>query len=98
VSFFVGAAPSSNVYRIDTPASGVWSTPFTTRGMATPQHSRMVGTMSVTWWYWSRTCPRDDAAMPAGQWTTSGSHTPPWYEYRLNMRNGVENAMAQPVG
>jgi hypothetical protein len=36
----------------------------------------MVGTMSVQWWYWLRTSPR--AAMPAGQWITSGSHTPPW--------------------
>src|SRR5688500_20203274 len=56
----------------------------------------MVGTMSVQWWYWFRTSPFD--AMPAGQWMTSGSQTPPWYVYRLNMRYGVENAVAQPVG
>jgi hypothetical protein len=34
--------------------------------------------MSMTWWYWLRTSPR--ALMPAGHDTTSGSHTPPWYE------------------
>ncbi len=33
--------------------------------------------MSVEWWYWSRTSPR--ALIPFGQWTTSGSQTPPWY-------------------
>ena len=36
--------------------------------------------------------------MPFGQWMTIGSQTPPWYEYRLNMRKGVEKATAQPVG
>jgi hypothetical protein len=57
----------------------------------------MVGTMSVQWWYWSRTSPR--AAMPFGHEITSGSQMPPWYwEYRLNIRYGVEKATAHPVG
>ena len=30
-----------------------------------PMHSRIVGTMSITWWYWLRTSPR--ASMPFGQ-------------------------------
>ena len=33
--------------------------------------------MSVEWWYCWRTSPR--ALIPAGQWITSGSQTPPWY-------------------
>jgi hypothetical protein len=45
-------------------------------GISTPQHSRMVGTMSVQWWYWWRTAPR--AFIPAGQWMASGLQTPPW--------------------
>jgi hypothetical protein len=49
---------------------------LTNFGISTPQHSRMVGTMSTEWWYWWRTWPR--AVMPAGQWITSGSATPPW--------------------
>jgi hypothetical protein len=72
----VAAAPSSNEYRIDTPGSGVCSMPSTTSGISTPQQSRIVGTMSVQWWYCERTSPR--ALMPAGQWITSGSQTPPW--------------------
>ena len=43
-----------------------------------PRHSRIVGTMSMTWWYWSRTSPL--ALMPLGQWITIGSQMPPWYE------------------
>jgi hypothetical protein len=72
----VGARASSKEYRIDTPGSGVCLRPSTSPGISTPQQSRIVGTMSVQWWYWSRTSPR--AFMPAGQWITSGSHPPPW--------------------
>ena len=43
-----------------------------------PQHSRIVGTMSMAWWYWLRTSPL--ASMPLGQWITIGSQMPPWYE------------------
>jgi hypothetical protein len=32
--------------------------------------------MSVQWWYCWRTSPL--AEIPAGQWITSGSQTPPW--------------------
>ena len=39
--------------------------------------SRIVGTMSVEWWYWFRTSPR--ALMPLGQEMTSGSQVPPEY-------------------
>ena len=39
------------------------------------------------------------AAIPFGQWITSGSHVPPEYcEYRLNIWKGVLNATAHPVG
>jgi hypothetical protein len=41
-----------------------------------PAHVQDGGTMSVEWWSWWRTWPR--AWIPAGQWMTSGSHTPPW--------------------
>ena len=34
--------------------------------------------MSVTWWYWWRISPF--AAIPFGQWITSGSQVPPAYE------------------
>ena len=39
--------------------------------------SRMVGTMSIEWWYWLRISPR--ALMPFGQEMTSGSQVPPAY-------------------
>ena len=39
--------------------------------------SRIVGTMSTEWWYWSRISPR--ALMPLGHEMTSGSAVPPEY-------------------
>ena len=53
--------------------------------------------MSVEWWYWLRTSPRD--FMPLGHEITIGSQVPPAYsEYRLNIWNGAEVAAAHPVG
>ena len=59
------------MYFIDTPESGNCSTPWNTLGISSPTMSRMVGTMSTEWWYWSRISPR--ALMPFGHEMTSGS-------------------------
>jgi hypothetical protein len=43
----VGAVALSNEYRIETPASGDCFCPSMLSGIAMPQQSRIVGTMSV---------------------------------------------------
>ena len=56
----------------------------------------MVGTMSLTWWNWSRTAP--PSAIRAGQCTMSGTWTPPSWVFCLYHLNGVLPAWAQPHG
>ncbi len=53
-----------------TPSIGFWVMPFTITGAWTPLASRMVGTISITWWNWLRIppgslmCPGQDMTMP----------------------------------
>ena len=58
-----------------TPSKGLWVCPLIVSGASTPRTSRMVGTMSIAWWYWSRISPR--AVVPAGQEMMHGSAVPP---------------------
>ena len=59
-----------------------------------PQVWRIVGTMSIAV-VLVATSPL--ASMPLASGITM-SQMPPWYEYRLYMRNGAEKPAAQPVG
>ena len=52
--------------------------------------------MSTACTYWPRTSPR--AVMPRGQWTISGSATPPSWVSRFHRRKGVLPATVQPHG
>ena len=58
-----------------TPSNGVCVWPLIVSGASTPSRSRIVGTMSIAWWYWSRTSPR--AFVPAGHEMMHGSLVPP---------------------
>ncbi len=58
-----------------TPSNRLWTWPLIASGASTPSTSRMVGTMSIAWWYWSRISPR--AFIPAGQEMMHGSLVPP---------------------
>ncbi len=58
----------------------------------------MVGTTSETLVNWCRIVPRCEASMPAGQWTTSGTCTPPSWVFCLYHLNGVLPHWAQPHG
>ena len=80
-----------------TPSIGFCATPFTDGGSGTPAASRMVGTMSMTWWNWVRRPPA--SLMRAGQETTIGLRVPPkWDATCLPHWNGVFIAHAQPTG
>ena len=58
-----------------TPSNDVWVCPFSVAGASTPSTSRMVGTMSMAWWYCSWISPR--AVVPAGHEMMHGSLVPP---------------------
>ncbi len=58
-----------------TPSKWLWTWPLIVAGASTPRQSRIVGTMSIAWWYCSLISPR--AVMPAGQEMTHGSAVPP---------------------
>ena len=89
-----GASASSKVGRSEAPSIGCCGTPSTSSGGAMPTASRMVGSRSMAWQNWLRTCPR--AAMPFGQCAISGVRTPPSQANRFHRRNGVFPAHAQP--
>ena len=59
-----------------------------------PATSSSVGTKSITWPTSWRSSPR--AAIPFGQWTTSGVEMPPSLTQILCRRNGALLALAQP--
>ena len=82
--------------RIETPSIGLWVWPLSVVGGVTPSTSRIVGTMSIAWEYWSRISPR--AFVPAGQEMMQGSAVPPLNSYRFHILNGVLNAIAHPFG
>ena len=79
-----------------TPSKWLWTWPLIVSGASTSSMSRTVGTMSIAWWYCSRTSPRAD--VPAGQLMMHGSQVPPLNSYRFHILNGVLNAIAQPLG
>ena len=74
--------------------------PLIVSGGSTSTLSRMVGAMSMAWWYWCRSSPRPAAApaMAEGQEMMHGSAVPPLNSYRFHILNGVLNAIAQPFG
>ena len=78
-----------------TPAIGVCSWPLTILGSGTPTASRIVGTMSIRWWYWRRISPF--AVMPFGQCTTIPAMLPPPCAIWMHHVAGVEPATAQPT-
>ena len=57
--------------------------------------SRMVGTTSMAWHGVCRSSPR--AAIPLGQWATSGVQAPPSCTQVLCIRKGVLQAVDQPA-
>jgi hypothetical protein len=69
------ACASSKEYVMLTPSSGFCAMPLTTLGAETCAASKIVGTMSMTWWNWVRSSPF--ALIPLGQWTTIGLRVPP---------------------
>ena len=79
------------------PSIGCWVTPFTTAGWGSCAASRIVGTMSMTWWNCERISPR--ALMPFGQEMTMPLRVPPkWLATCLVHWNGVFIAQAQGTG
>jgi len=79
-----------------TPSIGDWATPAMSAGGSMPMRSSSVGMTSIAWTYWCRVSP--SVPRRAGQWTTSGSATPPSCVSRLNRFSGVLPAHAQPQG
>ena len=61
--------------RMLTPSIGDCVCPLIVSGASTPRTSRIVGTMSIAWWYWCRISPR--AFVPAGHEMMQGSLVPP---------------------
>ena len=83
-----------------TPSNLLCTWPLSVPGDSTPSASRIVGTMSMAWWYWWRSSPRP-AALPAaadGSEMMHGSAVPPLNSYRFHILNGVLKAIAQPLG
>jgi hypothetical protein len=79
-----------------TPSNRLCTWPLIVSGASTPRTSRMVGTMSIAWWYWWRISPWP--AVAEGQEMMQGSAVPPLNSYRFHILNGVLNAIAQPFG
>ena len=61
-----------------TPSIGFCSAPFTRAGIAMPAASRIVGTMSMTWWNWLRCSPA--ALIPRGHEMASPLRVPPKWD------------------
>ena len=88
------AGASSKLYRMLTPSIRLCTWPLIVRGTSKPRQSRIVGTMSIAWWYCVLSSPR--AFMPAGHEIMHASLVPPLNSYRFHILNGVLNAIAQP--
>ena len=81
----------SKVYAMLTPSIGSCLMPLTSSGAFTPVASRIVGTMSMTWWNCVRTPPA--SLMPAGHEIARPCRVPPKCEaICLVYWNGVSNA------
>jgi hypothetical protein len=61
-----------------TPSIGRWVMPLTETGCGRPAASRIVGTMSMTWWNWWRMPPL--SLMRAGQDMAMPLRVPPKWE------------------
>jgi len=77
-----------------TPSNEAWTYPLSTSGGVTSSSSRIVGAMSIAWWYWWRISPPCPSA--DGQEMMHESAVPPLNSYRFHILNGVLNAIAQP--
>src|SRR5262245_47547406 len=83
----------SNVYRMLTPSIGFCGIPLTTFGAPIFVASRIVGTMSITWWNWWRIPPL--SVMTFGHEIAMPWRVPPkWETICLVHANGVSNAHA----
>src|SRR4029453_4043053 len=81
----------SKVYIMLTPSIGFCEMPSTTVGARMPVASKMVGTMSITWWNWKRMPPL--SVMRAGQEIAIPCFVPPKCDaICLVQENGVSNA------
>ena len=79
-----------------TPSIGFCGIPFTLFGIWMPVASRIVGTMSITWWNWVRMPPA--SLMRAGQEIAMPWRVPPKCEATCLVHlNGVPKAHAQPT-
>src|SRR5262245_38728567 len=84
---------ASKVYIMLTPSIGFCLIPSTTAGCLTPAACRMVGTMSMMWWNWSRTPPF--SLITLGHEIAMPCLMPPKCEaICLVHENGVSNAQA----
>src|SRR5262245_5340248 len=83
----------SNVYTMLTPSMGFCLIPSTISGAAMPAASRIVGTMSMTWWNWVRMPPT--SLMWLGHEIAMPCRVPPKCEATcLTHLKGVSNAHA----
>ena len=88
------AFAASKVYARLVPSMGDCAMPSTVSGARMPAASRMVGTMSITWWNWSRVPPR--SLIRAGQEMAMPWRTPPKCEATcLVQLKGVLKAQLQ---
>ena len=79
-----------------TPSIGFCWMPSTKSGALTPVASRMVGTMSMTWWNWQRMPPL--SVIRRGQETAMPWRTPPKNEGTCLVHlKGVSKAQVQPT-
>ena len=92
----VDASDDVNVAANEAPSIGRCSTPAIVSGIVTPTAAKSVGITSIAWTNWWRVSPATPS--PAGQWTISGSVTPPSWVSRFQRLSGVFPAQAQPHG
>jgi hypothetical protein len=83
----------SKVYAMLTPSIGLCLMPLTSSGALIPVSSRIVGTMSITWWNWWRMPPA--SLMRAGHEMARPCRVPPKCDATCLVHlNGVSNAHA----
>ena len=86
----------SKVYIMLTPSIGLCLMPSTIFGCLICAASRMVGTISMTWWNWLRMPPL--SVITFGHEIAMPCRVPPKCDtICLVQENGVSNAQAQPI-
>jgi hypothetical protein len=85
----------SHVYTMLTPSMGRCSMPLMVSGAAMPVASRMVGTISMTWWNWRR-MPPVSLIWPGQDMTTPCAVPPKCDGTCFTHLNGVSIAHAAP--